>query len=207
MIYVLSIFALILLVWLEHIKIVELAEGIFEHPLNNEIIHTLCTGTQKLYFVQTLCFVLFLNLLKTDYREPMLSVRYKQNLFFSVITKGIIIGFVYSTYVFLVYIIITFSSGNNIVFDFYAEYIKLFLFCLYCYFSYQIVYFSFKNFYISTICVLLCNFLVLCFAISANYYGINSNLYSMLGSISFLLPLNLITLYILYLLTRKKDNL
>ena len=77
-------------IWIQYVRI---PENFF--TLNSVSMFNLVYGLQKLYFNQSVWIVLLTYILRVEYFEPVLRVRLKSDVYFSLVTKGIIYSFVY----------------------------------------------------------------------------------------------------------------
>ena len=123
-------------IWIQYVRI---PENFF--TLNSVSMSNLVYGLQKLYFNQSVWIVLLTYILRVEYFEPVLRVRLKSDVYFSLVTKGIIYSFVYSIYVFAAHLIFSAISDIGLDFSMFSGLAKTAFFCLMCYTEYYIAFF------------------------------------------------------------------
>ncbi len=191
-------------IWIQYVRI---PDNIF--VLNSVSMSDLVYGSQKLYFNQSVGIVLLTYILRVEYFEPILRVRLKNDVYFSLVTKGIIYSFVYSIYVFAAHVIFSVVSDIGLDFSMFSGLVKTAVFCLMCYTEYYVVFFLLKNHFLSAAIVCLKNLAIIIVAYIIEFYlGAPTELQNnYFGSLVYIIIETIVANGVLYFLVKRKECL
>lgn len=191
-------------IWIQYVRI---PENFF--TLNSVSMSNLVYGLQKLYFNQSVWMVLLTYILRVEYFEPVLRVRLKSDVYFSLVTNGIIYSFVYSIYVFAAHLIFSAISDIGLDFSMFSGLAKTAFFCLMCYTEYYIAFFLLKNHFLSAAIVCLKNLAIIIIAYIIEFHlgaptEFQNNYF---GNLVYIIIETIIANGVLYFLVKRKECL
>lgn len=191
-------------IWIQYVRIPENS-----FTLNSVSMSNLVYGPQKLYFNQSVWIVLLTYILRVEYFEPVLRVRLKNDVYFSLATKGIIYSFVYSIYVFGAHLFFSAISDIGLDFSMFSGLAKTAFFCLMCYTEYYIVFFLLKNHFLSAAIVCLKNLAIIIIAYIIEFHlGMPTEFQNnYFGNLVYIIIETIIANGVLYFLVKRKECL